>query len=73
MPFSQFKAFYEPEALDLLARVFDEAWPEFRASWPSDNENMARELLAARIMLAHRAGESDPGALKTAALRGIVN
>lgn len=72
MPFSQFSAFYNPETLALLTGVFDDAWPEFHASFRWDNETVARELLAARIIQAYGEGQRAPSALKAAALRGLA-
>lgn len=59
---------FDPETLVVLRRVFDESWNEMRTlNIPSDMD-VARNLLAARIMLAAADGERDPVKLKAAAL-----
>ena len=61
-----FSSSYDPQTLDVLTRVFDEAWGDFQkmvGHKPLD-PNGLRSLLAKRIMAAAAKGERDPRRLK---------
>jgi hypothetical protein len=61
---------YDPETLNMLIRVFDEAWAAMRADLvkPFD-ANALRSALAKRIIVAADKGERDPARLKLIALQ----
>jgi hypothetical protein len=64
---------YDPETLDMLIRVFDEAWAATQAKLvnrPSD-ANALRSALAKVIIAAADKGERDPARLKLIALRAV--
>ena len=64
---------YDPETLDVLSRVFDEAWIDIQAMVgprPLD-PNGLRSALAKRIIAAAATGERDPRRLKLLAMEAI--
>lgn len=67
MPFSQFDSSYDPDTLDLLKRVFEQAWREVQVN-SERYSTISRDVLAARILQAAGDGERDPVALMVAAL-----
>ena len=67
-------ASYDPETLDALTRVFDEAWVDIQAMVgprPLDAEAV-RSVLARRILAAAAEGERDPRRLKLIAM-GVIS
>jgi hypothetical protein len=67
-------ASYDPETLDVLTSVFDEAWKDIQAMVgprPLD-PNGVRYALAQRILTAAAEGERDPRRLKLIAM-GIIS
>ena len=66
-------ASYDPETLDMLIRVFDEAWVATQSKLvnrPFD-ANAIRSALAKRIIVAADKGERDPARLKLIALQEV--
>ena len=64
---------YDPKTLDMLIRVFDEAWAATQAKLvnrPFD-ANALRSALAKRIIVAADKGERDPARLKLIALQEV--
>ena len=64
---------YDPETLDVLVHVFDEAWIDIQAMLgqrPLDPIGL-RSQLAKRIMAAAATGERDPRRLKLIALGAV--
>ena len=64
---------YDPETLDVLIHVFDEAWIDIQAMLgqrPLDPIGL-RSQLAKRIMAAAATGERDPRRLKLIALGAV--
>jgi len=73
MPFSQFSASFDPDALNLLTRAFNAAWDEAQQSNTVLDADEARQLLAAAIFQAFSEGERDLAALRSAALHRLSN
>jgi len=67
-PFIEYGAF-GPEAIAAMGEVFDAACKELGEIGQSKE---LRELIAARIIAAARAGDLDPVRLRTAALSGLL-
>jgi hypothetical protein len=64
---------YDPETLDMLIRVFDEAWAATQAKLvnrPFD-ANALRSALATAIIAAADKGERDPARLKLIAVQAV--
>jgi hypothetical protein len=64
---------YDPKTLDMLIRVFDEAWAATQAKLvnrPFD-ANALRSALAKRIIVAADKGERDPARLRLIALQEV--
>ena len=66
MPMRSFEAF-GPEAIAEMTQALDAARNELRAAGQSDD--MAREIIATRILAAIRLGERDPARLLAAAVQ----
>jgi hypothetical protein len=64
---------YDPETLDMLIRVFDEAWATTQAKLANRqfDANAVRSALAKAIIAAADKGERDPARLKLIALRAV--
>jgi hypothetical protein len=66
---------YDPETLNMLIRVFDEAWAAMRAELVNRHRpfdaNALRSALAKRIIVAADKGERDPARLKLIALQMV--
>jgi hypothetical protein len=70
MPFTPYRASLDPYARAAAQDAFDLAWPEIRATGGYDMQ-LARYLLAKRIVEAAMEGERDPERLKAYALEGF--
>lgn len=73
MPFTQYKASFDPDTLQVLQTAFEMAWSEVAASpGVAVDQQAARNLIARRIVDAWRDhGERDPERLKKYAVEGI--
>ena len=67
---SGFYSAFDPQTLDMLNGVVEDAWQELlaRHSPMASNERLSRELLAHRVMARASQGELDPQKLKQHAL-----
>jgi hypothetical protein len=72
MPFTPYKSSLDPEALMVAQEAFARAWEEILAVPGNYDQDLARNLLAKRIMeCALEHGERDPDRLKAYALQGF--
>ena len=64
---------FDPETLNLLSRIFDEAWHivQTRVTLQPDDVTALRTKIAIRLIAAARDGERDPDRLRSLALRSI--
>jgi len=60
---------FDPETIELLRCVLDEAWASLR---PAEQAHSSRSLLAQRILKLAATGERDPYRLRARALTEIV-
>ncbi|MGZ6184935.1 MAG: hypothetical protein ACXWNN_03475 [Candidatus Binataceae bacterium] len=60
---------FDPETIDLLRSVLDEAWSSLR---PEEQAQASRSLFAERILKLAATGERDPIRLRTRALTEVV-
>ena len=60
---------FDPETIELLQGVLDEAWASLR---PSEQAQSSRSLLAERILKLAVTGERDPSRLRMRALTDVV-
>jgi hypothetical protein len=56
---------FDPETIDLLRSVLDEAWESLR---PEEQAQASRSLIAERILELAATGERDPVRLRTRAV-----
>jgi hypothetical protein len=74
VPYSEYRASFDPKTLEILQSAFDSASQELLATGVvlvSDaTRESVRATLAKRIVAAAQQGERDPAALTLAALRG---
>ena len=74
MPFSEYRASFDPKTLEILQAAFNSAWQELLTTGVVLVSDATRESIRAtlvkRIVAAAQQGERDPTALKLAALRG---
>ena len=71
MPFTPYKTNLDPDALAAAYEAFDLGWPAIEATEVGYDMQLARNLLAERIVEAAMLGERDPERLKTYALDGF--
>jgi hypothetical protein len=60
---------FDPETIDLLRSVLDEAWGSLR---PEEQAHASRSLFAERILKLAATGERDPIRLRTRALTEVL-
>ena len=72
MPFTPYKSSLDPEALHAALEAFELAWAEIMAVPDAYDTDLARNVLARRIIeAAMENGERDPERLKAYALKGF--
>jgi hypothetical protein len=70
MPFTPYDSSLTPDALAAAQEAFDLGWAEIEAAGGGYDTQLARNLLAKRIVKAALTGERDPTRLKAYALEG---
>ena len=72
MPFTAYKSSLDPEAMHAALEAFELAWAEIMTVPDAYDTDLARNVLARRIMeAAMEKGERDPERLKAYALEGF--